>query len=126
MTGAIVATSVSQFFPAAPLFLFMKGKDIADPKRTEITAYVAGDIPLDAGMFSGNSDGAVGSPTAVITNLSFIDVKSDPIGADVELDGSFVGNAPLTIQLKAGEHKLVIRKPATHWERTIMTAPPVR
>ena len=38
MTGAIVATSLI-FFPAAPLFLFAKGKDINIPKGTELTAY---------------------------------------------------------------------------------------
>jgi hypothetical protein len=42
MTGAIVATSIV-FFPAAPLFLFIHGKDITIPSGTEITAYVNGD-----------------------------------------------------------------------------------
>ena len=42
MTGAIVATSIV-FFPAAPLFLFMHGKDVTIPSGTEITAYVNGD-----------------------------------------------------------------------------------
>src|SRR5579864_7986382 len=42
MTGGIVATSLV-FFPAAPFFLFMHGKDITIPKGTEITAYVNGD-----------------------------------------------------------------------------------
>ena len=42
MTGAIVATSIV-FFPAAPLFLFVHGKDITIPSGTEITAYVNGD-----------------------------------------------------------------------------------
>jgi hypothetical protein len=46
MTGAIVATSIV-FFPAAPFFLFMHGKDITIPKGTEITAYVQGDVTLD-------------------------------------------------------------------------------
>jgi hypothetical protein len=50
MTGAMVATSVV-FFPAAPLFLFMHGKDITIPKGTEITAYVAADTPLDPAKF---------------------------------------------------------------------------
>ena len=48
MTGAIVATSIV-FFPAAPLFLFVHGKDITIPSGTEITAYVNGDtvfVPL--------------------------------------------------------------------------------
>jgi len=51
MTGAIVATSIL-FFPAAPFFLFMKGKDINIPKGTEITAYVNSDIPLDPSKFN--------------------------------------------------------------------------
>ncbi|HXT64746.1 MAG TPA: hypothetical protein VN696_17020 [Pyrinomonadaceae bacterium] len=54
MTGAMVATSIV-FFPAAPLFLFMHGKDITIPKGTEVTAYVAADTPLDAGKFSKQS-----------------------------------------------------------------------
>ncbi len=51
MTGAIVASSIL-FFPAAPFFLLMKGKDIAIPKGTEVTAYVNGNITLDARKFS--------------------------------------------------------------------------
>ena len=47
MTGAIVGTAIV-FFPAAPLFLLMHGKDITIPKGTEITAYINGEIPLDS------------------------------------------------------------------------------
>lgn len=52
MTGAIVASSIL-FFPAAPFFLLMKGKNINIPKGTEITAYVAGDTSLDPAKFTG-------------------------------------------------------------------------
>jgi hypothetical protein len=51
MTGAIVATSIV-FFPAAPLFLFMHGKDLVIPQGTEITAYVNGDTPLTMARFA--------------------------------------------------------------------------
>src|SRR6266436_9180979 len=51
MTGAIIGTAIV-FFPAAPLFLFMHGKDTTIPKATEITAYINGDIPLDPKRFS--------------------------------------------------------------------------
>lgn len=54
ITGAIVATSIV-FFPAAPLFLLVKGKDITIPKGTEITAYINGDIPLDPAKFSSST-----------------------------------------------------------------------
>lgn len=50
MTGAMVAAGIL-FFPAAPLFLFMKGKNINIPKGTEITAYIAADTELDRTKF---------------------------------------------------------------------------
>jgi hypothetical protein len=50
MTGAIVATSLV-LWPAAPFFLFMHGKDINIPKGTQITAFVQGDVRLDANSF---------------------------------------------------------------------------
>lgn len=53
MTGAIVATAIV-FFPAAPLFLFIHGKDVVIPKGTEITAYVNGEIVLDRALFKTN------------------------------------------------------------------------
>lgn len=43
MTGAMVATAIV-FFPAAPLFLFMKGKDITIPKGHEVTCYTNTDL----------------------------------------------------------------------------------
>jgi hypothetical protein len=50
MVGGMVVTSLV-FFPAAPFFLFMHGKDISIPKGTEITAYVNGDMKLDIAKF---------------------------------------------------------------------------
>jgi hypothetical protein len=50
MTGGIVATSLV-FFPAAPFFLFMHGKDITIPKGTAIIAFVQGDDVLDRSKF---------------------------------------------------------------------------
>lgn len=46
MVGAMVATSLVDW-PAAPLFLFMHGKDVTIPKGTSISAFVQGDITLD-------------------------------------------------------------------------------
>ena len=51
MTGAMVATAIV-FFPAAPLFLFIHGKDISIPKGTEVTAFVQGDMRLDMAKFA--------------------------------------------------------------------------
>ena len=45
MPGAIVATSIV-FFPAAPFFLFMHGKDMVIPKGHEVTVYTNTDYDL--------------------------------------------------------------------------------
>jgi hypothetical protein len=45
MTGAIVATSIV-FFPAAPFFLFMHGKEMVIPKGHEVTVYTNTDYVL--------------------------------------------------------------------------------
>lgn len=121
MTGAIVATSIV-FFPAAPLFLFMKGKDITIPKGTEITAYVNGDVSLDPRKFNpiqiaGTLTSAAAAPSEATGSVN---IKSNPDGAEISIDGKFVGNAPSTVSLRAGDHKIMVKKAGySVWEREI-------
>ena len=45
-------------------------------------------------------------------------VVSIPDGADIELDGSFVGNAPSEVQVPEGEHTITVKKAGfKDWER---------
>ena len=127
MTGAIVATSIV-FFPAAPFFLFMHGKDITIPKGTEITAYINGDVSLDPAKFSAQPDTRLAAPeiasTANSTEPSMIGIKSNPEGADIIIDGKFVGNAPSTVRVSAGEHVIRIEKSGFRaWQRQITVNP---
>jgi hypothetical protein len=120
MTGAMVATGIV-FFPAAPLFLFMHGKDIDIPKGTEITAYVAGNIPLEKPKFDSSQQAGTNSqgsaPTSTQTAIS---VTSTPAGADVEVDGKFIGNTPSTMNLVSGDHAIkVTKKGYKIWERNL-------
>ena len=123
MTGAIVATSIV-FFPAAPLFLFMHGKDITIPKGTEITAYINGDIPLDPSKFQSKpvteAVSAGPTPTTAETTLSSIEIKSTPDGADITVDEKFMGNTPSTLKLAPGDHKIKVEKTGFKpWEKTL-------
>jgi len=126
MTGAIVGTAIV-FFPAAPLFLFMHGKDISIPKGTEITAYVNGNFPVDVSKFGGNtpspqSAGAAGS-VATSASTATLDISSTPVNADIEVDGSFVGNTPSSFGLAGGEHTVRISKSGYKpWERKVKTS----
>jgi hypothetical protein len=126
MTGAIVASSIL-FFPAAPFFLFMHGKDITIPKGTEVTAYVAADTVLDPATFNKPSTATEsgGAKTEVAsTGLSSVIVKSTPDGAEITVDEKFLGTTPSTVQLTPGEHKIVILKAGfKSWERTMTISP---
>jgi len=131
MTGAIVATSIV-FFPAAPLFLFIKGKDITIPKGTEITAYINGDIPLDPKKFQPldapkngeyyllHSTGA--SAETMVQTIELNRILTEPRSA---LMARYVGNTPTTtLHLSAGDHLIKFEKPGFKpWERTLTITP---
>jgi len=111
MVGGMVATSIV-FFPAAPFFLFMHGKDISIPKGTEITAYVNGDVKLDVAKFQPNApmQSAMTSATEQGRTSAKLQLESVPPGADIEVDGSFVGNTPSDVQVSDGEHTISVKK----------------
>jgi hypothetical protein len=109
MTGAMVATAIV-FFPAAPLFLFMKGKDITIPQGTEITAFVEGDMHLNMGNFGAAPEVAAAPLPAPAPVQVALAIDSTPPGADIEIDGAFVGNTPSTVSTLPGSHQIVVKK----------------
>jgi len=118
MTGAIVATSIV-FFPAAPLFLFMHGKDITIPKGTEITAYVNGDIPIAPPKPVPVVQATAPTATAVAQTAD-LDIVSTPDGADIVIDGNYSGSTPSKISVTPGEHTITIKKDGFKpWERRL-------
>jgi hypothetical protein len=118
MTGAIVATSIV-FFPAAPFFLFMHGKDITIPKGTEITAYIAADTPLDPTKFTTTAT-VLPPPSSLSLETTSVNINSTPVGADILVDGKFVGNTPSNLQLTIGDHSIAVEKAGFKtWQRTM-------
>ena len=110
MTGGMVATAIV-FFPAAPFFLFMHGKDVTIPKGTEITAYINGDTRLDQAKFQpGKTEPVTASQALIDTAMTLVDIASTPSGADIEIDGRFVGNTPSSIRLSPGDHEIAVKK----------------
>ena len=107
------------FFPVAPLFLFIHGKDITIPKGTEVSTFLNGNFALDMAKFRPAAPAQTSSGTHASSN-SDVAVASTPAGADIELDGAFVGNTPSTITVPAGDHTITLKKLGfTRWERTI-------
>ncbi len=119
MTGAMVATAIV-FFPAAPLFLFMHGKDITIPQGTEITAFVDGDMHLDMSKFGTPPDSLASAPAAAQAAQASLTVDSTPPGAEIEVDGNFVGSTPSTIDVTPGSHEITVKKKGfTDWTRKL-------
>ena len=170
MAGAMVGTAVV-FWPVAPVFLLMHGKEAKIPEGTEVTAYVDGDTvfasaswrrtarrragsaadrsgtagtgiayrwsatvgtstatgqPPAAKNRSGAESGtivATGSATAAADAANAeLTLTSTPDGADVEIDGAFVGSTPSTIPIASGDHTVRVSKKRLSALRT----PPAR
>lgn len=138
-TGAMAAGMVGTaivFFPAAPLLLFVHGKDITIPQGTEITAFVDGDMHLDMANFGTASPRKQARTSAPISESAAPAVRGDkaqgfaaqaslaidsaPTGADVEIDGAFVGNTPSTVSIAPGHHQITVKKKGfADWEKTL-------
>lgn len=118
MTAGMVGTAIV-FFPAAPLLLFIHGKDITIPKGTPVTAFVSGDMKLDIAKFAPVVPGGVASASA--QTVSGLTVDANVPNCDIEVDGSFVGSTPSTLNLAPGKHEIVVKKSGyQNWSRNMM------
>ena len=69
---------------------------------------------------------AVIAPVAVIASpaaapqMASLTVESSVSGADIEVDGSFVGSTPSTVSVAPGQHTITVKKNGyTDWSRTM-------
>jgi len=105
MTIGIVAAAIV-FWPAAPLFLLMHGKDITIAKGTDVPTFINGDMKLDPAKFQLAQAGST-QPVGAASNVA---INSTPAGADIYLDQNFIGNTPSTISVPPGKHSVSVRK----------------
>jgi len=102
VTGAPVAVGEKdrEFIPVGVTTSVTKG-DSADVKNASITATPSG-APADA--------------------AGTVNVKTNPDGADVYLDGQFYGNSPATLKLKSGKHTVGVKMTGyKDWSREVST-----
>ncbi len=60
------------------------------------------------------------NPGPAVTPQATLEVLSFPMGADIEVDGKFVGNTPSSLGLPAGDHTVkVSKKGFAPWERKV-------
>ena len=104
-------------------FNLVLGKDISIPKGTQFNTYVDGDQEITLGTPARSRDtppAVQPVPPSPPQEPSTVVVKSTPDGADITVDGKYMGNTPSTLQLAPGEHAVSIeRRGYRQWQRTI-------
>ena len=108
--GVITAGVAVVFWPAAPFLLLMKGKDTTFNKGMVLEVFT--DSPYTAKAPAPPAQQMVAAATPV-------SITSDQAGAEIEIDGVFVGSTPSTVQMSPGTHKIKVSKGGVAWERTI-------
>jgi hypothetical protein len=63
---------------------------------------------------------ATTSAAPVATAPASLAIDSTPSGADIEIDGAFVGNTPSTLSVAPGSHRIAVKKKGfTDWIKTL-------
>jgi PEGA domain len=63
------------------------------------------------------------TPAAAVVSSAKLQIDSTPPGADIEVDGSFVGNTPSEVQVAEGDHAVVVKKVGfKSWERKLKSS----
>ena len=65
-------------------------------------------MPLDLAKFKVQAP--IGMPSAGTEAQASLSIESTPPGADIEVDGDFVGNTPSTLSLPLGSHEVKVQK----------------
>jgi hypothetical protein len=120
MTGAMVATTVL-VWPLAPAWLMLEGEDTSMKKGMDAVAFVDGDFVLDPVLW-GYSSVSVAQPLAAQTQPTTTEVyvTSSPSGAEIFVDGVYVGSTPSSIGMKPGDHVILVKKSGfAGWTRSI-------
>ena len=112
-TGIITAGAAVAFWPAAPFFLLIQGKDVTIHRGMEIDVFT--DQTFAAKNLVAASAPKQSAPAAPVA----VQVTSQPEGADIEIDGAFVGSTPGTLQMNPGLHHIAVKRGHSSWQRDI-------
>lgn len=75
-------------------------------------------VPSDPAPAAPAGNTADPPPSAATASGGRLSIVSTPAGADIEVDGSFVGNTPSDVQVGEGEHTIAVKKSGfKDWQR---------
>ena len=126
-TGVMTAGAAMFFWPAAPIVLMRKGKDVTINKGLVLEVFTDTDHALTPR--SANSPVGTGAapaqsrPFPANAEIATVTIHSDIPDADVELESSFIGNTPSTIKLHPGMHAITVKSGSLVWSRVLNVQP---
>jgi len=129
-TGVLTAGAAVLFWPAAPFFLLRKGKDITINKGIVLETFTDQDhtlknlvnghpaVPVSAAATAAAP--AAPAPAApALGGRANVTITSAVAGAEIEIDGAYVGSTPTMRPVPAGSHRITVRSGAKIWEKTM-------
>ncbi len=123
-TGVLTAGAAVLFWPAAPAFLLIKGKDVAVNKGAVFETFTDRDhVMTSAQSAVAGMPGAAPSSSSLSSRsgkgVASLVVTSAVPGAEIELDGAFAGSTPTTLSVPAGPHQISVKSGVEIWQRTL-------
>jgi hypothetical protein len=134
-TGVITAGVAVVFWPAAPVFLLMKGKDTTINKGVIFDAFTDENHSVGAQAPAPAAAPAPVQQTSLQTaapanphpnspaGMATVTINSNVSGADIQVDGGFVGSTPTTLQMAGGNHDVQVKSPRGEWHRVLQVNP---
>lgn len=118
-TGVLTAGAAILFWPAAPAFLLIKGKDVTLNKGMVFDTFTDQDHAIGA---SGGNTATAAKGANGAAGTSSVTIGSNVPGADIEIDGSYVGSTPATLSLPAGTHQITVKSGNAAWQRNLLVS----
>ena len=101
----------------------MKGKDITLNKGMVFDTFTDQDHVLKASAQPAAPMQTRPAVNAVSSGSASVAITSDVSGADIEVDGAFVGSTPTTLTLPSGQHQVSVSANGGHWQRNLLVNP---
>lgn len=119
LTGVLTAGAALAFWPAAPVFLLIKGKDTTINRGMEFEVFTDQAFVLARPAPSAAPAAAASQQPPANPDPVAVKVISEPAGAEIAIDGSFVGSTPAMLQLTPGIHKVDVKRGKMAWQRNL-------
>ncbi len=95
-----------------------RGETGKTPNQSEAKAVPAETPAGDPPLTNAAEKSAATAVTSTSSASAKLSITSSPVGADIMVDGNFVGNTPSDVQLPDGQHTILVKKSGfKEWER---------